>query len=62
MYLIEYYDKRSYKELPHYTIKASKKEVQEEVNDLNSNVSKEVLKTLPVKYKYRLKKVKRNKD
>jgi hypothetical protein len=56
-YIIEYYHKTSYKELP-YTVKNSKAELLKEVEEMNRTVDKEVTRFLPVKEKYRVKKIK----
>jgi len=61
VYVIQVFTKSDYVDLPS-TLKPSKKVVQEEVDELNSNVSKDTLRVLPVKYKYRCKKVKRSKQ
>lgn len=59
-YIIEYYHKTGYKELP-YTVNSSKSVLQKEVDEMNKSLDKETTRFLPVKDKYRVKKI-RNSD
>ena len=58
-FIIEVWDRNKYIELPS-TLKASKTELEAEVEDLNKLVPYEVLRFLPISKKYRVKKVKNN--
>lgn len=60
-FVIEVWEKNKYKELAS-TVKASKSELEEEVEELNKLVPKEVLKFLPINRKYRVKKIKNSKS
>lgn len=57
MYVIEVWDKKGWKEIPS-TLRTDKKHLSKEVEELNELVPKEVLRTLPVNKRYRVKKVK----
>lgn len=57
MFAIEVWEKGSWKELKN-TRKASKKDLTEEVTELNKIIDQEQLKFIPFKNKYRVKKVK----
>lgn len=55
-YIVEYWHKTGYKQLP-YTVRNSKAELVKEVEDMNKNLDKEITRFLPVKEKYRIKKI-----
>jgi hypothetical protein len=59
-YIVEYWHKTRYKELP-YTVSKDKASLQKEVDKLNNSLDKEITKLIPVKVKYRIKKI-RNSD
>lgn len=56
-YVIEYYHKTGYKVLP-YTVSKDKASLKKEVDQMNSSLDKEVTRLLPVKVKYRIRKIK----
>lgn len=60
MYIIEVWEKNKYKELES-TINVCKTKLEEEVEDLNKLVPREVLRFLPITKKYRVKKIKNGK-
>jgi hypothetical protein len=57
MYIIEVFDRKKWRELK-TTLSSTKSNLEEEVKELNKLVTKEQLKFLPVKEKYRVKKIK----
>jgi hypothetical protein len=61
MYVIEVWEKRKYKELES-TKRPGKAELEAEVEELNKLVPREVLRFMPVSKKYRVKKIKNNKQ
>lgn len=61
MYIVEYFERGKWRELPR-TLSDSKQAVEDVVEEMNGRVDPEVVKFLPVKYKYRYKKVKGNKN
>jgi len=56
-YIIEYYHKTGFKELP-YTVSNSKEKLLKEVEEMNRSMDPNVTRLLPVKVKYRVKKIK----
>lgn len=61
MYIVEYFERGKWRELPR-TLSASKQSVEDVVEEMNGRADPEVVRLLPVKYKYRFKKVKGNKN
>jgi len=60
-YIIEVWEKNKYKELES-TKQVSKKELEAQVEELNKLVPRESYKFLPVSKKYRVKKIKNEKE
>lgn len=61
MYVIEVWEKNKYKELES-TKRATKGDLEAQVEELNKLVPREALKFMPVSKKYRVKKIKNEKN
>jgi hypothetical protein len=59
LFIIEYYERTKWRPIKR-TLNVSKKETQELLDEMNNSVDPETIKFLPVKQKYRIKKVKNN--
>lgn len=57
MFLLEVFDNGKWSPI-NSTLSDSKKELEKELEEMNTHIKKEDLKFLPVKCKYRIKKVK----
>ena len=57
MYIIEVFERKKWRVLK-TSLSATKSDLEAEVEELNSLISKEQLKFLPVKEKYRVRKIK----
>ena len=59
MFIIEFFERNKWRPIKR-TLRSSKKELEDLVQEMNTSVNEESIRLLPVKEKYRIRKVKKN--